>query len=76
MSIRFGNKEVVVNHEESRFDEMMGAKAKPEGMGVGKKVRQHVVGILPRNLALMKVVKRSLVPFMLCKNKALRFFSY
>lgn len=67
MSIRFGNKEVVVNHEESRFDEMMGAKAKPEGMGVG---------ILPRNLALMKVVKRSLVPFMLCKNKALRFFSY
>lgn len=55
MSIRLGNKEVVVNHDESRFDEMMGPKTRPEGMGEGKRLRQHVEDVLPRNLALMKV---------------------
>lgn len=58
MSIRLGNKEVVVNHDESRFDEMMEAKARPEGMGEGNRLRQRVEGVLPRNLALMKVVKK------------------
>lgn len=33
MFIRSGNKEVVVNHNESRSEEIMGAKARPEVLG-------------------------------------------
>lgn len=62
-----GNTEVVVYHMEAGSMKWWKQKPGQREMGEVKKYRQHLDGILPRNLAMMKAVKKLHFP-MCCER--------